>query len=118
VYKCTANPHILQYTVGNTLCRQNSAETKLNSGRLGASGRLGEASFGRFAPRRAGPPLVAKTGRSKIKKWCVTETAIVRNEDLNDEPVDLRQSRKDCLVTNAAPNATHTQTQCKAAPFR
>jgi hypothetical protein len=25
---------------------------------------------------------------------------------------------KDCLVPNAVLNATHTRTQCKAAPFR
>ncbi len=41
-----------------------------------------------------GPPLAAKTDRSKIQKLCVTETANLQNEEPDDEPVDLRQSRK------------------------
>jgi hypothetical protein len=69
---------------------------KINSGRVGVGwleGELGEASFGMFAPRRAGPPLAAKTGRSKIKKLRVTETANKKNEEPHDEPVE-RQPRK------------------------
>ncbi len=69
---------------------------KLNSGRLGIGwlgGELGEASFGMFAPRRAGPPLAAKTGRSKIQKLRVTETANLKNEEPDDEPVE-RQPQK------------------------
>ncbi len=45
-------------------------------------------------PRRAGPPLAVKSCHSKIQKWCVTETANLKNEEPDDEPVDLRQSRK------------------------
>jgi hypothetical protein len=77
--------------------------------------RLGEATFGRLAPRRAGPPLAAKTGRSKIQKWCVTETANFKNDQTDEELVDhdLRQSQleKDCLVANAAPNANKMQSR-------
>jgi len=69
---------------------------KLISGRLGGwlEGEARRSILRKVAPRRAGPPLAAKTGRSKIQKWCVTETANFKNDQPDDEPVDLRQSRK------------------------
>jgi hypothetical protein len=93
VYKCPANPHILQYTVGDTLCRQlqNSAEIE-----FWPTGWLARRRGSEKHPSEgcAGPPLAVKTGRSKIQKWCITETASLNNEERDDEPVDLRQSRK------------------------
>ena len=94
MYKCTANPHILQYTVVDTLVGREIL--KLNSGSLGGwlEGEARRSILRKFTPRRAGPPLAAKTGRSKIQKCCVTETANLKNDQPDDEPVDLRQSRK------------------------
>jgi hypothetical protein len=37
----------------------------------------------------------------------------IKNDEPNAEQVDLRQSRKNCLVAHAAPNAN----QCKDVPF-
>ncbi len=44
--------------------------------------------------RCAGPPLAVKTSRSKLKQWCVTETAKFKNDQPDDEQVDLLQFRK------------------------
>ena len=94
---------IWQYTQavgpgGNTLCRQNSAEidfwqTGWLARRRGSEKHPLEGSRRR---RRAGSPLAAKTGRSRIQKCCVTETANLnfklKNDEPDDEPVNLRQS--------------------------
>ncbi len=67
---------------------------EMNSGRLGAW-LEGEARRSILRKVRAGRPLAAKTGHSKIQKWCVTEPAklkIDRPVDRPDEPGDLLQS--------------------------
>jgi hypothetical protein len=57
-----------------------------------------------------------KTGRSKIQKWCVTETAKFKMMSQTMSRSICDNLDKDC----AAPNGTHTdtRTQCKAVPFR
>ena len=63
------------------------AAPELNLGKLG-DWLDGEARRSILQKVRAGRPLAAKASRSKIQKWCVTETAKLKI----DRPVDLLQS--------------------------
>ena len=76
----------------------------------------GEAQRSTLRKVRAGRPLAAKTSRSKIQKWCVTETVKLKIDRPVDRPVDATILKKE--VANAALNTTLTQSQCKAVPFR
>ena len=73
------NASIWQYTVGDTLCRQNSAEidfwqTGWLARRRGSeerhwkSGPFAILGLRKLEPVRASLPLAAKAGRSKIQK--------------------------------------------------
>ena len=68
----------------------------MNLGRLGGwlEGEARRSILRKVRAEARGPATRCEIGRSKIQKCCVTETANLKNDQPDDEPVDLRQSRK------------------------
>ena len=96
--QCTANPHILQYTVVDTLVgtRREIPEMNFKLGRLGGwlEGEARRSILRKVRAEARGPATRCENRSLQDSKWCVTETANFKNDQPDDEPVDLRQSRK------------------------
>ena len=115
------NANIWQYTVGDTLCRQNSAEidfwqTGWLARRRGSEKHPSEGS--RRGARASHSPR--KPVAPRLKNGALLKRQILKmiSRTMSRSIMICDNLEKDCLVADAAPNATHMRTHCKAVPFR